>query len=96
MPDERELSATVLDQAHRPPDFRTINLESAGQPARLDIVAYRGGGVWLTFLPAMLIIVLTGIASVTMMQLRRHAHHRADTEEQCAPPTPFARPCPNR
>ena len=48
----------------------------------LEIVAYRSGAVWLPYVPAALIIVLTLIATITLIQLRRHARHRADTEEQ--------------
>lgn len=59
-----------------------ISLDLPNNRLGLNIVAYRGGGAWLPFLPAMLIIVLTLIASITLIQLRRHAQHRADTEEQ--------------
>ncbi len=60
----------------------SINLDLPGNQLAMQIVAYRGGGAWLPFLPAILIVVLTGIATVTLIQLRRHAHHRADTEEK--------------
>ena len=59
-----------------------INLNLPNNRLGLEIVAYRGGGVWLTFLPTLLIVILTGITSVTMLQLRRHAQRRAETEEQ--------------
>lgn len=59
-----------------------INLELPNNRLGLNIVAYRGGGAWLPFLPAALIIVLTLIASVTLILLRRHARHRAATEEE--------------
>ncbi|MCG2578409.1 PAS domain S-box protein [Dechloromonas sp. XY25] len=59
-----------------------INLELPNNRLGLNIVAYRGGGAWLPFLPAALIIVLTLIATVTLIQLRRHARHRAATEEE--------------
>jgi PAS domain S-box-containing protein len=59
-----------------------ISLNLPNNRLALDIVAYRGDSVWLTFLPTLLIIVLTVITSVTMLQLRRHARHRAETEEQ--------------
>ena len=59
-----------------------INLELPNNRLGLNIVAYRGGGAWLPFLPATLIIVLTLIASVTLILLRRHARHRAATEEE--------------
>lgn len=59
-----------------------INLELPNNRLGLNIVAYRAGGAWLTFLPAALIIALTLIASVTLIQLRRHARHRAATEEE--------------
>ncbi|HSG22796.1 MAG TPA: PAS domain S-box protein [Azonexus sp.] len=60
----------------------TISLDLPNNRLGLNIVAYRGGGAWLPFLPAGLIIVLTLIATATLVQLRRHAHHRADTEEK--------------
>jgi len=59
-----------------------ISLDLPNNRLGLNIVAYRGGGAWLPFLPATLIILLTLIASITLVQLRRHARHRADTEEQ--------------
>jgi PAS domain S-box-containing protein len=59
-----------------------INLELPNNRLGLNIVAYRAGGAWLNFLPATLIIALTLIASVTLIQLRRHARHRAATEEE--------------
>ena len=59
-----------------------INLELPNNRLGLNIVAYRGGGAWLPFVPAALIIVLTLIATVTLIQLRRHAKHRAATEEE--------------
>jgi len=59
-----------------------INLDLPNNRLGLNIVAYRGGGVWLTFLPAALIIILTVIATITLIQLRRHAQHRAETEEK--------------
>ncbi len=68
-PSDREISGHIV-----------LNLPN--NKLGLEIVAYRGGGVWLTFLPALLIIVLTAITSVAMLQLRRHAQHRAQTEEQ--------------
>jgi PAS domain S-box-containing protein len=60
----------------------SITLDLPGNRLGLQIVAYRGGGAWLPFLPAILIIVLTAIATITLIQLRRHARHRADTEEK--------------
>jgi PAS domain S-box-containing protein len=59
-----------------------ISLELPNNRLGLNIVAYRAGGAWLPFVPAALIIVLTLIASVTLIQLRRHAQHRAETEEE--------------
>jgi PAS domain S-box-containing protein len=59
-----------------------ISLDLPNNRLGLNIVAYRGGGVWLTFLPAALIIILTVIATITLIQLRRHAQHRAETEEK--------------
>ena len=60
----------------------TISLDVPNNRLGLNIVAYRGGGAWLPFLPAGLIIFLTLIATATLVQLRRHAHHRAETEEK--------------
>jgi PAS domain S-box-containing protein len=59
-----------------------ISLELPNNHLGLNIVAYRVGGAWLPFVPAALIIVLTLIATVTLIQLRRHAQHRAETEEE--------------
>ena len=60
----------------------TISLDLPNNRLGLKIVAYRGGGAWLPFLPAGLIIFLTLVATATLVQLRRHAHHRAETEEK--------------
>jgi PAS domain S-box-containing protein len=59
-----------------------ISLDLPNNRLGLNIVAYRGGGAWLPFLPAALIILLTVIATITLIQLRRHAQHRAETEEK--------------
>jgi len=60
----------------------TISLELPNDRLGLNIVAYRRGGAWLPFVPAALIVILTLIASITLIQLRRHARHRANTEEE--------------
>ncbi|MBS1141655.1 MAG: sensor signal transduction histidine kinase [Proteobacteria bacterium] len=60
----------------------TISLELPNNRLGLNIVAYRVGGAWLPFVPAGLIIILTLIATITLIQLRRHAKHRAATEEE--------------
>ncbi|MFZ2267251.1 MAG: PAS domain S-box protein [Azonexus sp.] len=60
----------------------SINLDLPGNRLGLNIIAYRGGGAWLPFVPAVLIVMLTLIATGTLVQLRRHALHRADTEEK--------------
>ena len=60
----------------------TISLDLPQNRLGLNIVAYRGGGAWLAFVPAALILVLTLIATITLIQLRRHALRRAETEEQ--------------
>lgn len=60
----------------------TISLDLPGNPLGLNIVAYRGGGAWLPFVPAALIVMLTLIAAATLVQLRRHAQGRAETEEK--------------
>lgn len=60
----------------------SISLNMPGNRLGLNIIAYRGGGAWLPFVPAALIVVLTLIATATLVQLRRHALRRAETEEQ--------------
>ena len=69
----------------RPTDRRisgSISLDLPGNRLGFNIVAYRGGGAWLPFVPAVLIVFLTLLASATLLQLRRHAGRRAETEEQ--------------
>ena len=69
----------------RPTDRRisgTISLDLPSNRLGLNIVAYRGGGAWLPFVPAALIAFLTLLATATLLQLRRHASRRAETEEQ--------------
>ena len=69
----------------RPTDRRisgSISLDLPGNRHGLNIVAYRGGGSWLPFVPAALIVFLTLFATATLLQLRRHARGRAETEEQ--------------
>ncbi len=87
-------SLSVVDQDNRevlnntsikPTDRRisgTIGLDLPDNRLGLNIVAYRGGGAWLRYLPATLIVCLTLIATATLFQLRRHAQRRAETEEQ--------------
>ena len=87
-------SLTVVDADNRevlnnssvkPTDRRisgTISLDLPANRLGLKIVAYRGGGAWLPYLPAVLIVFLTLIASATLFQLRRHAQRRAEAEEQ--------------
>ena len=87
-------SLTVVDADNRevlnnssvkPTDRRisgTISLDLPNNRLGLNIVAYRGGGAWLPYLPAVLIVFLTLIASATLFQLRRHAQRRAEAEEQ--------------
>lgn len=87
-------SLTVVDAQMRevysnssvqPTDRRisgTIGLDLPNNKLGLNIVAYRGGGAWLPFVPATMIVMLTLIATGTLVQLRRHAQHRADTEEK--------------
>lgn len=60
----------------------TISLDLPNSRLGLNMVAYRGGGAWLNFAPAGLIVILTLIASATLLQLRQHARHRAETEEK--------------
>ncbi|AXS79346.1 PAS domain S-box protein [Dechloromonas sp. HYN0024] len=59
-----------------------ISLELPNNRLGLNIVAYRAGGAWLPYVPVTLILVLTLIATVTLIQLRRHAKRRAATEEE--------------
>lgn len=69
----------------RPTDRRisgSISLDLPSNRLGLNIVAYRGGGAWQPFVPAALIVFLTLLATATLLQLRRHAQRRAETEEQ--------------
>ena len=87
-------SLTVVDERNRevfsntsvkPTDRKVsgeISLDLPNNRLGLNIVAYRLGGAWLPFVPAILIAILTLIATVTLIQLRRHARHRAETEEE--------------
>ena len=80
--DNREL---LSNSSIKPTDRRiagAISLDLPSNRLELNIVAYRGGGAWLPYLPAALIVVLTLIATATLFQLRRHARRRAVTEEQ--------------
>ena len=80
--DEREVFS---NSSVKPTDRQisgTISLDLPNNRLGLNIVAYRGGGAWLPFVPAGLIVFLTLIATATLVQLRRHAHHRAETEEK--------------
>jgi len=76
----------VFSNTSVPPTDRelsgNISLDLPNHPLGLNIVAYRSGGRWLMFLPAALIAILTLIATATLVQLRRHALRRAETEEQ--------------
>ena len=74
----------------------TISLDLPNNRLGLNIVAYRSGGTWLPLVPAILIVVLTLIATITLIQLRRHAQQRAATEASSPPPTPSARRWPTR
>ncbi|HJW24378.1 MAG TPA: PAS domain S-box protein [Rhodocyclaceae bacterium] len=60
----------------------TMNLDLLDNRLGLQIVAYRTGGAWLPYVPAAIIVVLTLLVAGTLIQLRRHARHRAETEEQ--------------
>lgn len=80
--EEREL---LTNSSIKPTDRKlsgTISLDLPNNRLGLNIVAYRVGGAWLPYVPAALILVLTIIATVTLIQLRRHAKHRAETEEK--------------
>lgn len=68
-PTQRELSGT-------------ISLDLPNNRLGLNIVAYRSGGPWIQYLPALMIGILTLIATATLVQLRRHAQHRANAEEE--------------
>src|SRR5574343_628309 len=67
-------SLTVVDAENR-----EVFSNSSVKPTDRQL---SGAVSWLTFLPAALIIILTVIATITLIQLRRHAQHRADTEEK--------------
>ncbi|NJD25189.1 MAG: PAS domain S-box protein [Betaproteobacteria bacterium] len=80
--DNREvLSNTSVTPTERDLSGR-ISLELPGNSLGLNIVAYRSGGRWLLILPAAMITFLTLVAAATLVQLRRHARRRAETEEQ--------------
>ena len=75
----------LTNSSVRPTDRKisgTISLELPNNRLGLNIVAYRDQGAWINYLPAVLILVLTLIATTTLVLLRRHASHRAETEEQ--------------
>jgi PAS domain S-box-containing protein len=80
--DNREvLSNTSI----RPTDRKIsggVILELPNNRLGLNIVAYRDDSAWFSYLPAALILVLTLIATITLVLLRRHAFRRAETEEQ--------------
>ena len=80
--DNREvLSNTSI----RPTDRKisgAVILELPNNRLGLNIVAYRDDSAWFSYLPAVLILVLTMIATITLVLLRRHAFRRAETEEQ--------------
>ena len=59
-----------------------INVDLLDNRLGLHVVAYRTGGAWMRYLPATLVVVLTLLAAGTLVQLRRHASRRAETEEQ--------------
>jgi PAS domain S-box-containing protein len=87
-------SLTILDTNNRevlrnssirPTDRKisgSINLDLPNNRLGFNIVAYRDEDAWINYLPATLILVLTLIATITLVLLRRHASHRAETEEQ--------------
>ena len=87
-------SLTLLDEQQRevfsnssvkPTDRQisgTISIDLPNNRFGLNIVAYRSGGAWLPFVPASLIAILTLLAAGTLVQLRRHAQGRAETEEK--------------
>ena len=60
----------------------TIAVDLLDNRLGLHVVAYRTGGAWVRYLPAGLIVTLTLLAAGTLIQLRRHASRRAETEEQ--------------
>lgn len=60
----------------------SLSLDLPGNRLGLNIVAYRGSHLWMTYLPFALIVMLTVIAATTLVMLRRHAQRRAETEEQ--------------
>ena len=75
----------IRNSSIRPTDRKisgSINLDLPNNRLGLNIVAYRDEDAWINYLPATLILVLTLIATITLVLLRRHASHRAETEEQ--------------
>jgi len=59
-----------------------ISLSSLDNHLGLHVVAYRTGGAWLPYVPAILIVVLTLIASASLVLLRRYAQRGVETEEK--------------
>ncbi|MBS1188395.1 MAG: sensor signal transduction histidine kinase [Rhodocyclaceae bacterium] len=81
-PEQRQL---LSNTTVKPTDRKisgTINLDLLNNPLGLHLIAYRTGGAWLPYVPAAIIVALTLLVAGTLIQLRRHARHRAETEEQ--------------
>ena len=78
----RELLSNTSVQPTQRKLSGTISLDLPNNRLGLNIVAYRSGGPWIQYLPALMIGLLTLISTATLVQLRRHAQHRAEAEEE--------------
>ena len=83
---EDEQGQRIIANSSQPPSDRglagQVRLNLFDGRVRLAIVAYRTGGIWLPYIPATLIALLTAITAATLVALRRNAKRRAESEEQ--------------
>lgn len=75
------ISNTSINQPGTPISGN-IRLNLLDSRLGLHVVAYRDGGIWLPYVPALLILLLTAITASTLVLLRRNALRRAESEEQ--------------
>ncbi|MBS1196245.1 MAG: domain S-box protein [Proteobacteria bacterium] len=81
-----ETGQPVISNANiTPTDHRVsglIRLNLLDSRIGLQVAAYRTEGLWKSYLPAIVIIILTAITAGTLVLLRRNAQRRAESEEQ--------------
>lgn len=81
-----EQGQEVISNANITPADHTVSgvvrLNLLDSRIGLRVAAYRIGGIWKTYLPAALILILTGLTASTLVLLRRNAQRRAESEEQ--------------